>query len=89
LAFLLHFSQSGGTMDQHYQEWNESAPRGLLLIGFGVSLVAHAAGLKQSRKPAWQWILLGTLGLIVLNSGVAVFGESVKHRALYEQKLGL
>jgi hypothetical protein len=76
-------------MDRHYQEWNESAPRGLLLIGFGVSLVAHAAGLKQKGRAALSWITLGTLGLIILNAGVAIFGEAVKHRTLYEQKLGL
>ncbi len=76
-------------MDHHYQEWNENAPRGLLLIGFGVSLVAHASNVKQSGKSGLTWIVLGTLGLIVLNAGVAIFGESVKHRALYEQKLGL
>lgn len=76
-------------MDRHYQQWSEHAPRGLLLIGAGASIVGHAAGLKSRGKPAWQWILFGTLGLIVLNAGVAIFGEAVKHRTLYEQKLGL
>jgi len=74
-------------MDQHYQQWSENAPRGLLLIGAGVSLVAHAAGLKHKGRSGLVWFVLGTLGLIVLNTGVAVFGEAVKHRTLYEQKL--
>jgi hypothetical protein len=76
-------------MDQHYQQWSEMAPRGLLLIGAGASIVAHAAGLRTKDKPLLIWILIGVVGLIVLNSGVAVFGEAVKHRALYESKLGL
>jgi hypothetical protein len=76
-------------MDQHYQEWSENAPRGLLLIGFGVSLVGHASNLKQKGASALSWIVIGTLGLIVLNAGVAIFGEAIKHRTLYEQKLGL
>jgi hypothetical protein len=76
-------------MDQHYQEWSESAPRGLLLVGLGVSLVGQATVLKANKKSTLAWVLLGTLGLIVLNAGIAIFGEAVKHRALYESKLGL
>jgi hypothetical protein len=76
-------------MDQHYQQWSEMAPRGLLLIGAGASIVAHAASLRTKEKPFVIWLLLGVFGLIILNSGVAVFGEAVKHRALYESKLGL
>jgi hypothetical protein len=76
-------------MDQHYQQWSDNAPRGLLLVGLGASLVGQATVLKANRKPAWQWVSLGTLGLIVLNAGLAIFGESVKHRTLYESKLGL
>ena len=76
-------------MDQHYQEWSQNAPRGLLLIGAGVSVIGQAVVLKARRKPSIQWIVLGTLGLIVFNAGVSIFGESIKHRALYESKLGL
>ncbi len=76
-------------MDQHYQQWSELAPRGLLLIGTGASIIGQATVIKARKKPAWQWILLGTLGLIVFNAGISVFGESIKHRTLYEHKLGL
>ncbi len=76
-------------MDQHYRDWSELAPRGLLLLGFGVALVGEAVSLKSRRRPFWQWLILGTLGLIVLNSGVSLFGEAIKHRTLYESKLGL
>jgi hypothetical protein len=76
-------------MDQHYERWSELAPRGLLGIGLGVSIIGQAAIWKSQKKSAWRWILFGTLGLIALNAGVAMFGESIKHRALYESKLGL
>jgi hypothetical protein len=76
-------------MDQHYEQWSSLAPRGLLIIGFGATLVAHSASLKANKKPFWQWLILGTLSLIILNAGVAIFGEAVKHRAMYEHKLGL
>ncbi|MFN8531199.1 MAG: hypothetical protein U0670_21560 [Anaerolineae bacterium] len=76
-------------MDQHYQKWSELAPRGLLLIGTGVSIIGQATILKSRRKSAFVWVVLGTLGLIVFNAGISVFGESIKHRTLYESKLGL
>jgi hypothetical protein len=76
-------------MDHHYEVWSTNAPRGLLLIGAGVSIVGQAIVLKAQHKAGWQWFPMGFLGLIVLNSGVAMFGESVKHRTLYESKLDL
>ncbi len=76
-------------MDQHYEQWSSLAPRGLMIIGLGATLLAHSASLKTQKKPFWQWLILGTLSLITLNAGVAIFGESIKHRAMYEHKLGL
>ncbi len=76
-------------MDQHYEQWSDLAPRGLLLIGAGISIVGHAIGLRTRSASAWRWVPIGTIGLIVLNAGVALFGEAVKHRTLYESKLDL
>ncbi len=74
-------------MYKHYQQWNELAPRGLLLIGFGASLLGEAIIWKSKNKAVWKWFSLGTIALIVLNSGVSIFAEATKHRALYEMKL--
>lgn len=76
-------------MDQHYEQWSTLAPRGLMIIGLGATLISHASHLKTRRKPTWQWLILGTLSLIIFNAGIAIFGEAVKHRAMYESKLGL
>ena len=76
-------------MDQHYRDWSELAPRGLLLIGAGISIVGQAITWNARRRPIWQWALLGALGLVVLVTGVTFFGEAIKHRTLYESKLGL
>ena len=76
-------------MDPHYEAWSTDAPRGLLLISVGVAIVGQAIVLKARRKPGWQWLIMGFLGVTVLNSGVALYGESIKHRTLYESKLGL
>lgn len=76
-------------MDHHYEEWSTNAPRGLLLIGAGISVVGQAIVLKAQRKPGWQWFFMGFIGLILVNAGISIFGEAVKHRALYETKLEL
>ena len=76
-------------MDQHYKQWSELAPRGLLTIGAGISIIGQAIILKARRRPSVIWIMLGVVGLIVFNAGLSMFGESVKHRTLYESKLGL
>jgi hypothetical protein len=74
-------------MYKHYQAWNDLAPRGLVLIGFGAALLGEAIAAKAKRRAGIIWFVLGTLALIVLNAGVAVFGEAVKNRAMYEMKL--
>jgi hypothetical protein len=44
----------------------------------GVSIAIEAGFWKWNGKSAWEWILLGTLGLAVLNSGLSLFGEAVR-----------
>lgn len=71
-------------MNEHYQKWDELAPRGLVLIGLGISLVGQGIIAKANRKGFFAWFFWGTLGLIVLNTGISIFGEATKERALYE-----
>ncbi|HEX2619374.1 MAG TPA: hypothetical protein VHL11_04480 [Phototrophicaceae bacterium] len=77
------------SLNDYYEKWDEYAPRGLALIGFGVSIVGQAIVSRSRSKPFWRWFITGTIGLIVLNSGVAIFGEAVKNRALYDMMLQL
>ncbi len=74
-------------MNEHYEQWSRLSGIGMLLIGAGASIIGHAAWLKGARKGFFGWFFIGTLGLTVLNVGVAVFGDAVKHRALYETEL--
>ena len=64
-----------------YQKWQRFAPVGLATIGFGLSLLGNTMEHKAAGR-AWFW--RGTLSLSVINAGVAMFGEAVKSRALYE-----
>jgi hypothetical protein len=70
-------------MSDHYRQWSQFAPGGLVLIGLGISVIGDAVLKKSARR---GWFTQGTLGLMLLNAGLAVFGEAVKHRTLYEYK---
>jgi hypothetical protein len=72
------------TAAEHYQKWKTLAPLGLVGVGLGASLVGQSTILKSKRRSTWKWVALGTVSLAVLNAGLCLFGDAVKHRALYE-----
>ncbi|MDZ7704642.1 MAG: hypothetical protein U5L04_09205 [Trueperaceae bacterium] len=69
---------------RHLRTWRILAPLSLATIGLGSSLLGYAIELRTTDAGFWTWFVWGTLSLVVLNSGIALFGESVKHRVLYE-----
>ncbi|MEQ8676717.1 MAG: hypothetical protein RLP44_31035 [Aggregatilineales bacterium] len=71
-------------MNENYEKWDELAPRGLLLTGFGLALLGQAISAKMQKKGFVRWFILGTLSMIAFNSGLSLFGEAVKYRTLYE-----
>ena len=71
-------------MQRLYDKWLFFAPLGLILIGLGTSVTQDAATRKAAGR-SWFW--RGTLGLCVLNAGIAIFGDAVKDRALYEWRM--
>lgn len=76
-------------MNRHFTIWLWEAPLGLLLVGFGLSLLGHAAIVKaREGEAARKWFLLGTLALISVGAGLSVFGDAIKHRVLYELRDG-
>ncbi len=70
--------------DQHYQKWKTLAPLGLLATGLGASGIGQSTLMKGRDTPTWKWVAAGTASLVVLNAGLCLFGDAVKHRALYE-----
>lgn len=75
---------TGADAARHLQTWKRLAPLGLLGVGFGASLLGHATLKKATSDRVWPWVVTGTLSLVVLNAGLSMFGDSVKHRTLYE-----
>ena len=68
-----------------FRKWQLFAPLGLTLIGAGISLTDYASFLKSQGEP-WFW--LGTFGLVVLKSSVALMADAVKNRVMYELEDG-
>jgi hypothetical protein len=69
-----------------FRKWQLFAPLGLALIGLGLSLLGHSIGIKISGASSLVWFSWGTVSLLCINAGIAIFGEALKARVLYELK---
>ena len=58
-------------------KWLAFSISGLVLFGFGLSLLGEAIILKYENKPFF-WV--GTLALVVVNSGLCLFGNAIRYR---------
>ena len=58
-------------------KWLIFSISGLILIGFGLSLLGEAIILKYENKPFF-WF--GTFALVVINSGICFFGNAIRYR---------
>ena len=70
---------SPAAVERHLRTWRRFAPLGLASVGLGLSLVGEATLRKGRGEP---FVLYGTAALCVVNAGLCLFGEAVKHRAL-------
>lgn len=59
---------------------------GLLLLGFGFSLMGEALSWKIADEVFWNWFGLGTFALIVIMSGLSIFGQAIVLRTKIELK---
>jgi hypothetical protein len=67
------------------RRWLIFAISGLLFIGAGLSVSIDAAIARSTGIDTFQWILYGTLGLIIFNSGICLFGQAV----IFKVQLGV
>ena len=58
-------------------KWLAFSISGLVLFGFGLSLLGEAIILKYENNPFF-WF--GTLALVVVNSGLCLFGNAIRYR---------
>ena len=57
---------------------------GLLVLGFGLSLLGEAIIQKWEASPYWGY--WGTLALVVTNSGVCLIGQAVIEKIKLKKK---
>jgi len=62
------------------KQWLLHAVGGLLLTGLGLSLFGEALIRKWENAPLWDWLVWGTLALVVFNAGVSLVGQAVVFR---------
>ncbi|GAB5523113.1 MAG: hypothetical protein Roseis2KO_09850 [Roseivirga sp.] len=67
-------------MKQLKRNWLLCSASGLALVGLGLSLMGEALILKYEQADFTKWFWLGTLALVVINSGLAVFGKAITLR---------
>ena len=66
-------------------KWMLCATGGLLLFGFGISVVGHASNLKSDPTVNFaQWFIWGLYGLILTNLGLICFGQAIRFRVLMD-----
>jgi len=56
-------------------KWLLFAVSGLLLIGFGLSLLGEAIIIKFTQSG--NWVIWGSLALGVTNTGICLFGQAI------------
>ena len=71
----------------YYRRWIIQAPLGLVLIGMGLSFAIEVGFLKHNGTDTWTWVGLGTVALVILNSGISLFGDAVLQRVRYERSM--
>ena len=72
--------------EKHRKNWLIQAPVGLVLVGFGLCLVVESAFLKSEAVATWKWVLAGTFSLVVFNSGLCIFGNSILEKVRSEKE---
>jgi len=63
--------------NSYFKRWLIFAVSGLSLTGFGLSLLGESI-ISKHEKRSWFW--LGTLSLVVINSGISLVGKAVTYR---------
>jgi hypothetical protein len=68
------------------RKWLIYSVSGILLMGFGLSVLGESTMLKYSGEPFLYWFLTGTGGLILIFSGLSIFGQSVIYKSIMDRE---
>jgi len=67
------------------RKWLVYAVTGILLIGFGLSLMGESIILKAEADEFVPWFSLGTLALAVIFAGLSFFGQAIVFKCQIDQ----
>ncbi len=73
-------------MNKLKRNWLIYSASGLALVGLGLSLMGEALILKYEDTGFSTWFWMGTLALVVVNSGLAIFGKAVTLRVKLDRQ---
>ena len=59
---------------------------GSLLLGSGLSAIVECGFIKHSDAPDWQWIVGGTVSLIIFMSGINLLFDSFYNKLKLEKE---
>jgi multidrug transporter EmrE-like cation transporter len=63
-------------------KWMILAPCGLLMFSFGLTVLSEAAHQRRTGVPTQVWVVLGLYSLVLINTGLILFGEALRFRIL-------
>ena len=63
-------------------KWIILAPCGLLMFSFGLTVLSEAAHQRRIGVPTQVWVVLGLYSLVLINTGLILFGEALRFRIL-------
>jgi hypothetical protein len=61
-------------------KWLRNSIIGLLLNGFGLSILGEAIIAKMKDAPTLEWVWKGTLALVLINAGISFVGDAIKYK---------
>ena len=69
------------------KKWLIHAVGGILLMGFGLSLLGEATIMKMNDSPWLNWFATGTIALVLVFGGLSLFGQAIVYKvAIYQKK---
>lgn len=67
------------------KKWLVYAVSGILLMGFGLSVLGESSISKFQGESFSYWFLMGTGGLVLFFSGLSIFGQAVVYKGFLDK----
>lgn len=72
--------------DKLTKKWLIYAVSGLILMGFGLSLLGESTISKANEDDFWKWFIMGTAALSIFFAGLSLFGQAVVFKSQIDSR---